>query len=480
MFASRFALKAARGLESSFRQLNFRATMESKQTERSTSNIMTAREVAVRVLREVDFGGAKSDAAIATHFSSSQLDAVDKAFAMHMVYGTLREKMKIDYIIQQFYKHDYNKMDADIKNILRIGVYQLFYLSKVPKWAAVNESVELAKRLKNQFLANLVNGVLRNIANNVESVSFKVKGGTFADQVALQYSHPKWLLDRWLQRFGFSEAQELMTANNQIPRISFRINQLKTSVAEFRETLAQRRIAFQESPVFGFVSPDRFFDMEEFLKQGLVSVQSESQGMACLLLAPRSGERILDMCAAPGGKSTFLAELMNNDGQVTAIDVSEPKLQQLRSQAETMGIGIIETVKADARKFSPTEKYDKVLLDAPCSGTGVLARRAELRWRLSPNDIVAMQKLQRELLENAAKCVKDDGVIVYATCSLEPEENHQQIEAFLKAHPEWRVQSASDILPPTLHQYVRESGAVEVLPHRHRLDGAFSVRLTRA
>jgi 16S rRNA (cytosine967-C5)-methyltransferase len=455
------------------------ADIDSKQKEPSKLNIMTAREVAVKVLREVDFGGVKSDTAITTHFSIAPLDAVDKAFAMHMIYGTLREKMKIDYIIQQFYRHDYNKMDPDIKNILRIAVYQLFYLTKVPKWAAVNESVELAKRLKNQFLGNLVNGVLRNIANNIESISFKTKGGTFADQIALQYSHPKWLLDRWLERFGFSEVQELMSANNQIPKISFRINTLKTEVSKFLEQLAQSKLTFQESPVFGFVVPERFFDMEAFLKEGLVSVQSESQGMACLLLDPKPNERILDMCAAPGGKSTFLAERMNNLGHITAIDLYDNKLQQIRSQAQTLGINIIETVKGDARKFTPTEKYDKVLLDAPCSGTGVLARRAELRWRISPNDITTMQKLQRDLLENAIRCVKDDGVIVYATCSLEPEENYRQIESFLEAHPDWRVQSATEVLPVELHQYTCESGAIEILPHRHHMDGAFSIRLVK-
>mgnify|MGYP001066174087 CR=1 FL=1 len=440
---------------------------------------MNAREVAVRVLREVDVGGVKSDTAIAMHFSSAPLDAVDKAFAMHMIYGTLREKMKIDYIIQQFYRHDYSKMDPDVKNILRIGVYQLFYLTKVPKWAAVNESVELAKRLKSQFLGNLVNGVLRNIANNIEAISFKIKGGTFADQIALQYSHPKWLLDRWLERFGFSEVQELMSANNQIPKISFRVNTLKTSIEALRERLRQSNLSFQDTPVEGFITPERFFDMEPFLKEGLVSVQSESQGMACLLLEPKPGERILDMCAAPGGKSTCLAEKMNNQGHITAIDLYDNKLQQIRTLAQTLGITIIETLKADARKFVPSEKYDKVLLDAPCSGTGVLARRAELRWRLSPNDITTMQKLQRELLENAVRCVKDHGVIVYATCSLEPEENYRQIESFLEAHPDWRVQSASEILPAELHQYVCESGAIEVLPHRHHMDGAFSVRLVK-
>jgi 16S rRNA (cytosine967-C5)-methyltransferase len=440
---------------------------------------MTAREVAVNILREVDYGGVKSDTAITNYFSASELDAIDKAFAMHVIYGTLREKMKIDFIIQQFYKHDYNKMDADVKNILRIGVYQLFYLSKVPKWAAVNESVELAKRLKNQFLGNLVNGVLRNIANNLESVSFKVKGGTFADQIALQYSHPKWLLDRWLERFGFSEAQELMSSNNQIPKVSFRINPLKSSPSTFRAMLHEKQIPFQETALSDFVVPERFFDLEPFLKEGLVSVQSISQGLACLLLAPKAGEQILDMCAAPGGKSTFLAEQMRNTGRLVAIDLYDNKIHQIQAAAAALGISIIETEKADARKFAPAEKFDKVLLDAPCSGTGVLARRAELRWRLSPNDIAEMQILQRELLDNAARRVKENGAIVYATCSLEPEENFRQIERFLDAHPDWTVQRATEVLPPTLHQFVCESGAIEILPHRHHLDGAFSIRLVK-
>lgn len=440
---------------------------------------MTAREIAVRVLKDIEVGKAKSDTAINHYFKQSPLERVDKAFTMEMVYGTLRERAKIDHIIEQFYHHDYKKMDVDIRNILRIGVYQLYYLTKVPKWAAVNESVELAKKLKNQFLGNLVNGVLRNIANNLDTINFKVKGGTFADQIALQYSHPKWLLERWLKRFSLQEAQELMTANNTPPSITFRINPLKTTLAEVEQMLAEKRIHYKKGVVEGFLTPERFFDMEELLKTGLVSVQSEAQGIACMLLGAQPGDRVLDMCAAPGGKSTFLAEQMQNKGKILALDLYGNKLQDIVNLANALGISIIEVAKSDARTFQTEEKFDRVLLDAPCSGTGVLSRRAELRWRLSPNDIITLAKTQRELLDNATRCVKGDGVIVYSTCSIEPEENQQLVEAFLYDRPDWKIQDAREVLPASLHHLVNEQGAVEIIPHRHHLDGAFAVRLVR-
>jgi tRNA and rRNA cytosine-C5-methylases len=175
---------------------------------------------------------------------------------------------------------------------LRVGVYQLFYLTKVPKWAAVNESVELAKKMRNQFLGNLVNGVLRNISNNIETINFKVKGGTFADQIALQYSHPKWLLERWLSRFSLQEAQDLMTSNNTPPKISFRINPLKTTLAEVERMLTEKQVAYQKSLLENFIIPDKFFDMEDLLKMGYVSVQSEAQAIVCMLLGAQPNECI--------------------------------------------------------------------------------------------------------------------------------------------------------------------------------------------
>lgn len=440
---------------------------------------MKAREIAVHTLREVELNHIKSDTALNRHFSSAQMTAVDRAFTMQIVYGTLREKMKIDHVLAQFYRHNFDQMDVDVKNILRIGVYQLMFLGKVPRWAAVNESVELAKKMKGQFLGNLVNGVLRNISNHIGTIEFTVKGGTFADQIALKYSHPKWLLERWIASYGFPMSQQIMDANNQVPKIAFRINKLKTTPDAFFEKLVQENIPFEKSRLADFVIPERFFDLEPFLQTGEVSVQSEAQGIACLLLNPKPGQCGLDMCAAPGGKSSFLAELMENKGKITSLDLYDNKLQDISTQAKVLGIDIIETIRHDATTFASPEKFDFVLLDAPCTGTGVLSRRAELRWRLKLDDIKIMSELQAKLLENAAQLVKDEGTIVYSTCSIEPEENTQLIEAFLSRHSEWKIQPANEVLPENLHDLVAENGSVTILPSESGLDGAFSARLVK-
>lgn len=440
---------------------------------------MKAREVAVNVLRDVEVSRAKSDTALNRYFQSEQLENLDKALVMQVVYGSLREKMKLDHVLKQFYKHDFEKMDVDVKNILRIAVYQLMFLTKVPTWAAVNESVELAKSMKSQFLANLVNGVLRNVVNNLETLDFRIKGGTFADQLALKHSHPRWLLERWMKTVGFTEAEQLMEANNQTPTVAFRINRLRHTPESFFALLETKRVGYRPSAVSGFFTPDRFFDVQEWLLKGDLSVQSESQGLACRLLAPHAGMRVLDMCAAPGGKSTHLAELMTNTGSITAIDLYENKLKSVADLAAALGITIIQTVETDGRAYKPDAPFDAVLLDAPCTGTGVLARRAELRWRLSEKEIKQMAALQSELLESAAACVKPGGVMVYATCSLEPEENQEQVEGFLSRHADWKVESAKAFVPAELESAVTEFGAIQIMPHLHHLDGAFSVRLVR-
>ncbi len=441
--------------------------------------MMKAREIAVQALREVEVKQAKSDTALSRLFINKGLESVDRAFTMQIVYGTLREKMKIDHVIAQFYRHSLSKMDIDVKNILRIGIYQLLFLDKVPKWAAVNESVELAKKLKGQFLGNLVNGVLRNISNNADTIEFNVKGGTFADQIALKFSHPKWLLERWINIYGFSEAQRIMETNNEIPKISFRINRLKTNPDTFQAKLHEHNISVQSSELEDFLIPERFFDLEPFIQSGELSVQSQSQALVCQLLSPKPGQKVLDMCAAPGGKSTYLAELMNNEGEILSLDLYENKLGNIESLAGTLGISIIQTRAHDATTYKSPEKYDAVLLDAPCSGTGVLARRAELRWRLKESELAVLSALQLKLLQNAMELVKDEGVIVYSTCSIEPEENSELIDTFLKDNPDWDIDPATHILPEAYHRFVAENGTLTLLPHLHGIDGAYAVRLKR-
>jgi len=441
--------------------------------------MMKAREIAVQTLREVEVNHAKSDTSLNHLFSITALEPVDRAFTMQIVYGSLREKMKIDHVIQKFYRHDYSKMDVDVKNILRIGVYQLFFLDKVPRWAAVNESVELAKKLKGQFLGNLVNGVLRNISNNIDAVDFSVQGGTFADQIALKYSHPRWLLERWISTYGFLEAQNIMEANNQIPQIAFRINRLKTTPEEFEQKLQKRNISFKKSRLPDFIIPERFFDLEPFLSEGEVSVQSEAQALACRLLDPKAGQSVIDMCAAPGGKSTYLAEMMENQGKITSLDLYKNKLDDIERLAKALNINIISTIQHDATKFSAHEQFDAILLDAPCTGTGVLGRRAELRWRLSETGLQELSALQFQLLENAATLAKTGAVMVYSTCSIEPEENTLLIEKFLAAHSDWKLQAATEVLPEEFHDTVHEDGHISLLPGQDGFDGAFSVRLVK-
>lgn len=441
--------------------------------------MIKAREIAVQALREVEVKNTKSDTALTRLFVRKSMESVDRAFTMQIVYGTLREKMKIDHVISQFYRHSLAKMDIDVKNILRIGIYQLLFLDKVPRWAAVNESVELAKKLKGQFLGNLVNGVLRNISNNAETIEFNVKGGTFADQIALKYSHPKWLLERWINIYGFSDAQRIMESNNEIPKITFRINRLKTSPTTFQEKLQTQNVTFEPSSLNEFLTPERFFDLEPFLETGELSVQSESQALVCRLLSPKPGDKILDMCAAPGGKSTYMAEMMENQGSVLSLDLYENKLENIQSLAQALGISIIKTQAHDATTFNSSEKYDAVLLDAPCSGTGVLARRAELRWRLKESELKALTELQYKLLKNATGLVKEGGYLVYSTCSIEPEENTELINTFLAEHKEWEIEPATNILPNELHRFVSGDGTLTLLPHLHGLDGAFAVRLKR-
>lgn len=441
--------------------------------------MMKAREIAVQALREVEVNHAKSDTALTRLFLRKGLESVDRAFTMQIVYGTLREKMKIDHVIAQFYRHSLTKMDIDVKNILRIGIYQLLFLDKVPRWAAVNESVELAKKLKGQFLGNLVNGMLRNISNNAESIEFNVAGGTFADQIALKFSHPKWLLERWITIYGFSDAQRIMETNNEIPKISFRINALKTSPESFKQKLQQQNISVQASDLEDFLIPERFFDLEPFIETGELSVQSLSQALVCRLVAPKSGQKVLDMCAAPGGKSTYLAELMQNQGEILSLDLYENKLQNIQSLAKSLGISIIQTLAHDAATFKSDQKFDTVLLDAPCSGTGVLSRRAELRWRLKASELDTLSNLQQNLLNNAVELVKDDGILVYSTCSIEPEENAELIKGFLSDHPDWQIEPATSVLPESFHNFVADDGSLTLLPHVHGIDGAFAVRLSR-
>ncbi|UWX57035.1 16S rRNA (cytosine(967)-C(5))-methyltransferase RsmB [Chlorobaculum sp. MV4-Y] len=408
---------------------------------------MTARELALRVLLELD-GMRKSEELLNRMLEHFGLGKSDRALAKELVAGTLKYQLQCDYIIARFYRHDYAKTATVLKHILRLGVYQLMHLDRVPKSAAVNESVKLARKYKGDHLAKLVNGVLRNISKATIDLESWTAALPEAKRLSIIYSYPEWLTDRWIKHYGAETAAQMLAHGNRPPATGYRINRLKADPETLFALPAladARRVEAAELDSFFFSK--QFALLEPLLKEGLVSVQNPAQGLACLMAAPQPDSTVFDMCAAPGGKATFIAELMENRGRVIALDRSPAKVARIASNAAALGITIIEPSEGDALTFDQGCAVDTILLDAPCTGTGVLGRRAELRWRTTPEKLRELTELQTAMLDRAALLLRAGGALLYATCSVEPEENELQTEAFLQRHPEFILEASRLTLP---------------------------------
>jgi len=443
---------------------------------------MTSRELALKVLQNIESEEKKSGNALHEQLSHTTLNQNDRALATELVNGVLRRRLTLDTLIGRYYHHRYEKAAPVLKNILRIGAYQLIYLDRIPHWAAVNESVSLARRYKGERMAKLVNAVLRNITPETISADLDPSGKMKEIQrLSITASHPEWLLERWIARYGKERVTAILEYNNRTPLTGFRINPLKTTPQEFLATESKKNARIGISGLDNFFLSTEFSCYESAIKQGLLTVQNPTQGLACLLCDPQPGSTLLDLCAAPGGKSTFCGELMQNTGNITSVDLYSRKLQKLSEHAGELGITIISTAEADARTYLPEQPPAAILLDAPCSGTGVLARRAELRWKLTPETITELAHLQVELLDHAASLLAENGTLLYATCSIEPEENEQQIDAFLIRHPEFMRDPASGSLPEPFASKAGPNGTLLTLPgEQEGFDGGFAQRLKKA
>jgi len=425
---------------------------------------MTAREIALRVLIDLD-GMKKSEELLNRMLERSSLERNDRALARELVAGTLKYRLQCDFVIERFYRHDYAKAAEVLKYILRLGVYQLLHLDRVPRSAAVNESVKLARKFKGEHLAKLVNGLLRNLSK----ATIDLEGWTAelpeAKRLSILYSYPEWLTGRWIANYGAETAAKMLAYGNQPPATAYRINLLKSDPETLLATpeLSDAKRVSDDEGLGRFFFSKSFDRMEPLLRDGVVSVQNPTQGLACVIAKPQSGSTVVDLCAAPGGKATFMAELMQNRGRIIALDRTPAKIERLASNATTLGLDIIEPREGDALTFEPEGAVDTVLLDAPCTGTGVLGRRAELRWRTTPEKLRELVELQAAMLDHAASLLPAGGVLVYATCSVEPEENEQQAEAFLQRHPEFVAEQSRLTLP----------GAHE------GFDGGFAVRFRK-
>ena len=439
-----------------------------------------AREIAIKILNEVHEEGAYANVALARHLRKAELSDKDRRFVTELVYGAVKAGDTLDWILRRYVNRPLKKIPPMVRDILRLGLYQIFYLDKVPASAACNTAVELTKKYSHAGTVKFVNAVLRTAVREPEKAEFPEGKGKATEGLALKSQHPYWLVKRWVKQFGFEEAEKLCAFDNGQPVLSVRTNTLRIKRAELMSALQEAGAEVQESqwtPEGILVTAHGALDKLAPLQEGLCQVQDESSMLVAHVVDPQPGELIIDCCSAPGGKTTHMAALMENKGRIVAGDIYEHKLTRIEENAKRLGIDIIEPTLLDAREVG--EEYeamaDRVLVDAPCSGLGVLRRKPDARWNKSAEEIAALPPLQGEILDSAAKALKAGGVLVYSTCTIDPSENDSVVEAFLTRHPEFTLEQTGDFLPVK-----RPDKMVQLYPQRDGTDGFFIARLRKA
>ena len=445
------------------------------------------RKTALYILSILDKGHKTLDSLLEDVFREKTLfSKKDRALLQSLVYGVLRWRGRLDWIIDYFSKTRPNKIDPKILNILRLGLFQIIYLDRIPVSAAVNTSVEMAKSYAAPWVVRYVNGLLRNAVREYRHVTFPKVNNDPAKALATKKSFPKWIIRRWLDRFGLKETELLCDAINTIPPITVRCNTLKTS----REKLVKALDGYAEKIKITNYAPDGVFFFKpkrsipniEAFEDGLFAVQDEAAQLVTLLLDPQPGETILDACSGLGGKTGHIAQMMKNSGRLVAMDKNENKLLRLKTEMHRLGVSIVTTWIHDLSNPLNLElfgKFDRIFLDAPCSGLGVLRRNPDIKWRASQQNLANCQKKQALFLDNIAHLVKPSGVLVYAVCSMEPEENESVIKGFLNKHAKFVIEKSPAGLPFNVCPLINSNGYLKTFPHLNNMDGFYSVCMRR-
>ncbi|MBW4577409.1 MAG: 16S rRNA (cytosine(967)-C(5))-methyltransferase [Aphanothece sp. CMT-3BRIN-NPC111] len=468
------------------------------------------RQLAFLALRDVHQRGAFADVALDKWLRTSELNAVDKRLVTELVYGSVRRMRSLDALIDQLGKKKANQQPPHLRTILHLGLYQLRYLSQIPDSAAVNSTVQLAKENGFSGLTGVVNGLLRQyirltnlglkpsseipeisksseqpgnpksqIPNPKSSDSLQLPENP-VERLGVLHSFPDWIIQAWLEQLGLAETAQLCEWMNQSPTIDLRVNPLQASIEEVEAAMQSAGVAVERVPYLPQAlrltgSIGAIQHLPGF-NEGWWTVQDSSAQLCSLLLAPEPGEVVIDACAAPGGKTTHLAELMGDEGTVWACDRTTSRLKKLKENAQRLNLQSIQICTGDSRNLSEfTNQAHRVLLDAPCSGLGTLHRRADARWRQTPATVQELSTLQGQLLDRVATWVKPGGILVYATCTIHPLENEGVIQPFLDRHPNWQIEPPPPDSP--FAAFATPDRWMKVWPHRHQMDGFFMVRL---
>jgi len=434
---------------------------------------------AVKILNRIDRTDAYLEKLLDVEIKNSKFSGPDKALLFEIVHGVTRWLGRIDWILNGFYKGQFSKCIPNVKNAMRVALYQVLFLDKVPDYAAVNEAVDFVKKLQGQKSADLTNAVLRNIIRSKETIRYPEPKDDIIAYFSAFYSHPNWLVKRWVNRYGNEETEKLLIANNNKPLLTLRINKLLTNSEELKSLLDSVGLKYCDGkylPEFiRMASLSNITDWDYFHK-GYFSVQDESTGFPIKLLDAKPGMRVLDLCAAPGGKTAFIADLMQNTGEIIALDRFESRLKILSKNLIRLKVSNVKAVAVDAYEYEDPIGFDRVLVDAPCSGLGTLTKKPDIKWKRNLGDIRKIVNIQYDLLEKGTSFLKVGGIIVYSTCTIEPEENDEVVNRFLSKNQNFSLMDVTEIVPK---EVINENGYVQILPHVHGLDGSFAAKLMK-
>lgn len=440
------------------------------------------REIALKILNDVLENEAYSNISINRNIEKIKLD-LDKSLVREIVYGVLENKIYIDYVIRSFSKVRLKKISPIVMNILRIGIYQILFMDRVPDSAAVNESVKLSKKHTHKGSQGFINGMLRNVVRNKENIKLPDENKDQVKYLSVKYSHPEWMIERWISEFGFDFTKDLVKANNKKASLNIRVNRLKIDRNTLIERLRNQGLKCEKTKYAKdgiiVINPVNITNTEEF-KSGLFQIQDESSMLVAQIMNPKKGSLVIDVCSAPGGKTTHIAEIMKNEGKIIARDIYDHKLELIEENSNRLGIDIIETQKFDALELDEglLGKADYCLVDAPCSGLGLIRRKPDIKLRKEEKDIKDISKLQYEILNTASKYLKQGGILIYSTCTIEKDENINLVNKFLKENSDFELVDFKDLLDSS-NCLVKNKGYLALFPNINHTDGFFISKIIK-
>ncbi len=442
---------------------------------------MRPRDLALKALnRQEDRPGSPKRYLVYEFQEDPHLNERDRAFIVHLVQGVLRWQLRLDWIIQQTVRFPFRKIEPPVLNILRLALYQIFYMDRVPESAAVNEAVNQAKSIDSGRVAGFVNGILRHICRAKAQIAFPDRKKDPVVYLSVFYSYPTWLVEKWIREIGTDSTERILSAGNRITGLVIRANTLKVDRLSLIKRLKAEGVEGKPtlySPegiaVEGLKGP---VDRLDTFKEGLFQVQSEPAQICARLLSPRPGERVFDICAGLGGKSTHMAELMGDKGEIVALDMNHKRLLRLVQSSYRLGMGCIQPMVADAVKhpFPMAGRYfDRILVDGPCSALGTISRHPDAKWIRDEADIRRLSVLQRKILNNAVPLLREGGKILYVTCTISREENEDVVRDFLGENREMALEDLRKSVPDWGLDLIDDQGFFKTLPHVHGMDGFF-------